>query len=194
MKDTEYQRYVERFLNGYEVVNVETYPNLVRVDLIPEQGHGWQKCTFIFTEKYIACFGDVSSFTWRTTWNAAEAIKKGCCNAKEFSYLAEKLEHSHDLKEFEFSDEVMDSIKSYLIEGLDEDELKEFNEKWEENYELIGYVDKYRINSLDDFFEAMEVDDYYEFYSWFEHLPAHYYLAVAMLRCIEDYFSKKEAK
>ena len=191
-KDKEdYQRYLSKFLREYKVLNVLIQSNLVRVDMIPEEKN-WGKCTFIFTENHITCFGDVSSYTWRTTWNAAEQIQIGNCNACNFSYLAEKLEHSQELKEFEFSDAIMEEIKKDIIDyyGLEGNELEEFNEKWDENYDLIGYVDKHRINGLDDFFEVLEVDDYCEYYSKFEHLPEHYYLAVAMLRCIEDYFSK----
>ena len=194
MTNTDYQRYLDKFLAGYKIANVEIYPGLVRVDMRPSEH--WSICTFIFTENYITCFGDVDSFTWRTTWNAAKAIQQGTCNADNFYYLSEKLEHSNELKEFEFSDDIMEEIKKDIIDyhDFEDDDLKEFNEKWEENYDLIGYVDKHRIGGLDNFFEELEVDDYYEYYSRFEDYPVHYYMAVAMLRCIEDYFSKKEEK
>jgi len=189
MEDKEYQMYVNKFLKEYEIISVKKYHNLVRVDLRP--GEHWSKCTFIFTENHIACFGDIAAYTWRTTWNAAKFILQGTCNAKDFLYLSEKLEHYSELKEFEFSDEIMKKIKEYLTDGLEEDELEEFNKKWDDNYYLLYNVDEHRLNELDEFFEELGVDDYYEFYSWFQHLQDRYYIAVAILRCIEDYFSKQ---
>ena len=189
MEDKEYQMYVNKFLKEYEIIDVKKYHNLVRVDLRP--GKHWSKCTFIFTENYITCFGDIAAYTWRTTWNAAKFVLQGACNAKDFQYLAGKLEHYNDFKEFEFSDKIMKKVKDYLTNDLEEDELEEFNKKWDDNYYLLSDVDEHRLNGLDEFFQELGVDDYYDFYSWFQHLQDRYYIAVAILRCIEDYFSKQ---
>lgn len=192
MTDEKYLGYVEQYLKNYKIRNVSIYPDLVRVDMVP--GKDWATCTFIFTQHHIACFGDVSAYTWNVTWNAAEQIKKGNCNASNFGYLAGKLEHSHELKTFEFSYEVMNKIKNYLTEDMSDNKKTEFNKKWDYNYYLLLSVDKYRLNGLDEFFNEMNVSDAYEFYSWFEDYPPHYYLAVAMLRCIEHYFKNQEEK
>lgn len=192
MTDSTFNRILEKFLANYKVENVVDIPGLVRVDINPNKAEGWQTCTFIFTENHIVCFGDVSSYTWRTTWDAAEGIRHGHCNADNFYYLTEKLEHAQELKEFEFSDDVMDEIKKDIIEyyGLEGKKLKEFNKNWDDKYYLLSGVDKWRINGLDEFFEELDIDDYYEYLNRFEYYPDHYYLAVIMLRCIEKYFKE----
>ena len=190
-----YDELVKRYLKEHKIKHVDVLPNLVRVDIVPSRD-GWSVCTFIFTERHIACFGDVEAYTWQTTWNAAEAIKEGNCNAKDFRYLLGKLEHKAELAEFIFSDAAMDEIKKRIIEGYDyKDELlDDFNKAWDENYYLLYNVDEHRIEGLDRFFEELDIFDAYEYYDEFEHLPSHYYCAVAMLRCIEEYFKKESEK
>ena len=191
MKHNEYEKILNDVLEQHEIVEVKEYDDIVKVIIIPKK-QGWGRCVFLFCRNFITCFGDVETFSWCCTWDTVNAIKNGNTNAKNFGYLAGKLEHSHELKEFNFSDEKMEEIKEELTEDLDDDELKEFNEKWEENYYMLGDVDVHRLGGLDDFFSKLDVGDYWEYYSRFEELPAHYYYAVAMLRCIENYFRERK--
>lgn len=190
MEEEKYKEIVKRYLSEYEIEKVDELPDLVRVDIRPCK-IGWGICTFIFTKKVIACFGDVEAFTWHTTWDAVSKIKDGNCYARDTQYLIGKLEHKDLLEEFEFDEDVMKEIKGELSEDLDEDELEEFNEKWDDNEYLLGDIDKYHLDKLDEFFEEIGVSDGWEYYSRFEELPNHCYCAVAMLRCIEDYFKNR---
>lgn len=195
MKNPEkYDELVKKYLAEYKITNCLITDGLVKLDIIPERG--WGKCTFIFTGHHIICFGDVQTYSWHCTWDTAKEIVKGSCNARDFIYLSSKLEHRSELMEFVFSDETMEKIKEEIIgnNAFDEDELKDFNEKWEENYYMVGEVDKYRLDGLDEFFSEMEVDDAYEYYHYFEDYPTHYYCAMAMLKCIEDHFGKEKQK
>jgi len=187
MTDEEYGRILKEFREGFKISSVEELPDLVKVDIRPRKD--WGICTFVFCRRHIVCFGDVTSFSWRVTWDAAAQIKLGNCNANNIPYLSGKLENKNRLERFEFSDSEMDAIKAECSEGLEGEELAEFEERWKENYWLLGDVDEYRLNGLDEFFREVGIVDAWEYYPRFQELPAHYYCAVAMLRCIEDYFT-----
>lgn len=189
----EYDELVKEYLVEYKITNCFLTDGLVKIDIIPKKV-GWGKCTFVFTGHHIICFGDVDSYSWNCTWDTAEDIVKGSCNASNFGYLSSKLEHKAELMEFYFNEETMEKIKKEIIgyNDFDEAELKDFNEKWEDNHYLLEEVDKHRLGNLDEFFSEMEIDDAYEYYHYFEDYPAHYYCAMAMLRCIEDYFGKEK--
>lgn len=191
MEEKIYKEIVKEYLSEYEIEKVDELPDLIRVAIRPCK-RGWGRCIFILDYHHITCFGDVEAFTWNVTWDAASQIKRGNCYAKDFPYLTEKLEHKNRLEEFKFDEKVMEGIKEELTEEMDEDELDEFNEKWGDNEYLLDDISEYHLDKLDEFFEEMNVSDGWEYYSRFEDLPYHYYCAVAMLRCIEDYFENRE--
>lgn len=190
-----YDELVKKYLAEYKITSGLITDGLVKIGIIPKK-MGWGECTFVFTGHHIVCFGDVETYSWNCTWDTAKNIVSGSCNAGNFGYLSSKLEHSHELMKFDFDDKVMDEIRKEIIlnNGFDENELKEFNEKWEENYYMVESVDKNRLGGLDEFFDEMGVDDAYEYYHYFEDYPDHYYCAMAMLRCIEDHFEKEQLK
>lgn len=190
-----YERIAKRFLSEYEVIKTVVVPGFVKVDICPAK-EGWGVCTFIFSERFITCFGDVSAYTWRCTWDTAESILKGNCYTRNYMYLSEKLEHSSRLERFD-SDlmmETLEKLKKERLEDMDEDEKEEFLDQWEENEYMLDDVDEHRLNGVDDFFDAMGMDCAWEYYSHFFKLPNHYDCAVAMLCCIEDYFGKRNGE
>lgn len=149
--------------------------------------------TFIFSGRYITCFGDIDSFTWHCTWDTAPAILAGCCHASEPWYFTGKLEHKSELKEFDEDKFVkaMEDIKEEYLSGFDtEEEREEFLEKWNDNEYLLSGVDGYRLGNLDDFFNELDISDYYEYYDDFYKLPAHYDYALEFLVAIENYFKE----
>lgn len=149
--------------------------------------------TFIFSGRHITCFGDIDPFTWHCTWDTAPAILAGCCHASEPWYFTGKLEHKSELKEFDEDKFVkaMEDIKEEYLSGFDtEEEREEFLEKWNDNEYLLSGVDGYRLGNLDDFFNELDISDYYEYYDDFYKLPAHYDYALEFLVAIENYFKE----
>lgn len=196
MTTEEYDKLVKEYLGEYQIKKVEDYQDIVRVDIIPRKT-GWGICTFLFTDGAILCYGDVDSFTWATTWDAAREIKKGNCHADDFGYLSGKLQHRNELECLDMSEKHRQLLKEALLDDLTEFQTKkEIEEKWNENKYLLDKVDEHRMGKLDEFLEKMGAEDVYEYHTYVYDLPVHYYCAVAMLRCIENYFSKKslEAK
>lgn len=190
-----YDELVKKYLTEYKITSSLITDGLVKIGIIPKKD-GWGECTFIFTGCHIVCFGDVQAYTWDCTWDTAKNIVNGSCNASNFGYLSSKLEHKEDLMEFEFDDKTMDEIRKEIIRASDFSSYKrrKFNEKWKENYGMVASVEKNRLGGLDEFFDEMDIDDAYEYYHYFEDYPGHYYCAMAMLRCIEDYFEKEKLK
>ena len=190
-----YEDLLKKYLAEYKIVDVVKADGFVKVGIVPRKDL-WGVCTFVFTGHHILCCGDVQSYSWNCTWDTAARILEGNCYASQFDYLQGKWEHSHELKEFDFSYEVMDKIKKDIIDSsdFDEDGLIEFKRRWIDNYFLLGDVEGRRLGGLDEFFEILGVDDAYEYYGRFERLPDHYLCAVAMLRCIEDHFRKEAGK
>lgn len=195
MNKDKYEKLVSQYLSEFEIKDTLIAEGLVKVDIVPRK-EGWGICTFVFAGHHIVCFGDVESYAWDCSWDTPAQIQRGSCNASNFSYLSSKLEHRHDLMLFNFNSKTMGEIKEEIIEANDFDgeELEEFNEKWEDNSYLLGSVEKNRLGGLDEFFSEMGIDDAYEYYYRFEEYPDHYYCAMAMLRCIEEHFSKMRSQ
>jgi len=177
-------------MKNIKIEKVIQADDLVKVVLTAD---GWMPTTFIFTGNHITCFGDIDSFTWSCTWNTAQQILLGNCYAKQSYYLTEKLEHKSQLLEWDddlFNKE-MQEIKEDLLNDFDTaEERDEFIQDWEDNEFLLYGVDGHRLNGLDEFFENIGVEDYYEYYERFYRLPDHYQCAIEFLRAIEDYFKK----
>lgn len=190
-----YDELVKQYLAEYKITSSLITDGLVKIGIIPKK-QGWGECTFIFTGYHIVCFGDVETYSWNCTWDTAKNILNGSCHADNFSYLSSKLEHRHELMEFDFDDKTMDEIRKDIIEasGFNSYRRRKFNEKWKENLYLLESVEKNRLGGLDEFFYEMDVDDAYEYYHYFQDYQGHYYCAMAMLRCIEDYFVKEWAR
>ena len=150
-------------------------------------------CTFIFSDRFITCFGDIESFTWDCTWKTAERIRQGYCAAENFQYLLSKLDHKERLMEFDQSlmEAKLEDIKKQVLEDMDEDEREEFIEKWDGNEYLLSDVEEHRLGNLDDFFSELGIDDPYEYYEDFYKVPAHYRCAVGFLKAIENHFKEK---
>ena len=154
----------------------------------------FMQTTFIFSGYHITCFGDIAPFTWHCSWKTAKQILLGNCYADNPYYLTEKLEHKTELKEFDEDLFVnkMEEIKQECLDSCDtEEEKDEFLEKWEDNDYLLSDVDGNRLGNLDDFFNELEIDDYYEYYDDFFKLPDHYNYALEFLKEIEKYFKEK---
>jgi len=180
-----------KYLKNYKVIEEINIDNLVKVSVI---NGGWQPVHFIFSDNYITCYGDISSYTWRCTWYTAQQIRYGRCWADNPFYLSEKLEHQQELKEFDDDKftETMEEIKQeYLDDLYTKKEKDEFLEKWEDNECYLCGIDGYRLGDLDTFFNNMEISDYYEYYDDFYVWPVHYHIALEMLLVIEEYFKEK---
>ena len=152
-------------LKDLKIEKITETDNLLMVDLTAKY---FGPCHFVFTGKYITCFGDIESFTWFCTWDTKEEIKQGNCYAHNERYFTGKLEHKYELKEFdiELFEKAMEELKHEMLSRLD---------------------------GFDKFISEMEIDSetaYCALDNAYK-LPAHYYIAVEMLRFIEDYFKKK---
>lgn len=181
-----------KYLKNYKVIEEINIDNLVKMSVI---NGGWQPVHFIFSDNYITCYGDIQSFTWWCTWATAKQIILGNCYADDTFYLTGKLEHKQELKEFDDDKfvEQMEEIKQVYLESCDnEEEKKEFQDKWEDNEYLLREIDGYRLGDLDIFFNNMEISDYYEYYDGFYKLPVQYDIALEMLLVIEEYFKQKK--
>lgn len=179
-----------QYLKEYKIVEELITDNLVKVAVI---NRSWQPVHFIFNDNYIVCYGDIQSFTWQCTWNTAKQILLGNCYADNPFYLTEKLEHHRELQEFDYDLFIkkMDEIKEDYSYSLDDDEKDEFLEKWDDNEYLLADVDGYRLGNLDEFFNEVDISDYYEYYDDFYKLPVHYNIALEMLYVIQKYFEEK---
>ena len=178
-------------MKNIEVIEVSQTNDLVKVVV---KADFFQPTTFIFSGYHITCFGDIAAFTWQCTWRTAEQILLGNCYATNPFYLTGKLEHKTELREWDEDSffKKMEEIKLDYLESFDTDEEKdEFLEKWEENEYLLSGVDGYRLSGVDDFFEEMEIQDAYEWYSDFYKLPDQYNCALEFLVAIENYFKER---
>lgn len=179
-------------LKDLKIEKITETDNLLMVDLTAKY---FGPCHFVFTGKYITCFGDIESFTWFCTWDTKEEIKQGNCYAHNERYFTGKLEHKYELKEFdiELFEKAMEELKHEMLSTLDIDEKQDFIDKWDDNKYLLNKVDRERLDGFDKFISEMEIDSetaYCALDNAYK-LPAHYYIAVEMLRFIEDYFKKK---
>ena len=59
-----------------KITKITETENLLMVDLTAKY---FGPCHFVFTGRYITCFGGIASFTWFCTWNTKEKIKQGNC-------------------------------------------------------------------------------------------------------------------
>jgi len=185
------EKYEFKHLKDYKIKEEIVSDNLVKVQILNK---GWQPVVFIFSNNYITCYGDIESFTWMCTWNTVEQILKGNCYANDSLYLLGKLEHKIELREFDYDEftKTMDTAKEDHSSYLSESKKQEFLEKWESNQYLLDNVDGHRLDCVDEFFEAMEIEDYTEYYSHFFKMPVHYEIANEMLIAIENYFKERK--
>ena len=180
-----------QYLKEYKIVEELITDNLVKVAVI---NRSWQPVHFIFSDYYILCYGDIDTFSWMCTWKTAQQILLGNCYADNPFYLTGKLEHKQDLKQFDEDKYIkkMDEIKEEWLSELDDKRKEEFLEKWNDNEYLLDDVDGYRLGNLDEFFNELEISDYYEYYDDFYKLPVHYDIALEMLYVIQEYFKNKK--
>ena len=181
-------------MKNIQIKEVSTTNNLVKVVVTADY---FSPTTFIFSGHHIACFGDIQAFTWQCSWDTAKQILLGNCYAKNKMYITSKLEHKSQLCEWDddlFNKE-MEEIKKELLNDFDTmEERDEFIEKWEYNEYLLYGVDGHRLNGLDEFFENLDIGDYYEYYDRFFKLPDQYECAIEFLITIEEYFQKNRSE
>lgn len=180
-------------LENLKIKKITETDNLLMVDVTAKF---FEPCHFVFTDKYIICFGDIKSFTWFCTWDTKEEIKQGNCYTHDERYFMSKLEHEYELKEFdiELFKKAMTELKLETLSELTIDEKEEFMDKWDENQYLLDNVNKERLDGFDEFIEEMEIDTetaYWALANAYK-LPRHCYVAVEMLQFIEDYFKNKK--
>lgn len=180
-------------IKDLKISRITETDNLLMVDL---RATNFAPCHFVFTDKYITCFGDIASFTWFCSWNTKEEIKQGNCYTHDELYFASKLEHKAELKEFdiELFEKAMEELKKEMLSSLNEWEMDDYRDKWDENKYLLDKVDRERLEGFDEFIEEMEIDNetaYCALDNAYK-LPYHYYIAVEMLQFIEDYFKNKK--
>lgn len=179
-------------LENLKIIKIIGTDNLLMVDLTAKN---FSPCHFVFTDKYITCFGDIQSFTWFCTWDTKEEIKQGNCYAHNERYFTSKLEHKYELKEFDIGlfEKAMEKLRGEELLNLDINKKQDFIDKWEDNKYLLDKVDRERLDGFDEFISEMEIDseDAYCALDNAYKLPAHYYIAIEMLQFIEDYFKKK---
>lgn len=180
-----------------KITKITETDNLLMVDLTAKY---FGPCHFVFTSRYITCFGDIESFTWFCTWDTKEEIKQGNCYAHNEPYFLSKLEHKDELKEFdiELFEKAMEELKHEMLSTLNDWEMYDYydyRDKWNENKYLLDKVDRERLDGFDEFIREMEIDSetaYCALDNAYK-LPARYYIAVEMLQFIEDYFKDKSA-
>lgn len=180
-------------LEDLKIEKITETDNLLMIDLTAKY---FGPCHFVFTGKYITCFGDIESFTWFCTWDTKEEIKQGNCYAHNESYFLSKLKHEDELKEFdiELFEKAMEELKHEMLSTLNEWEMDDYRDKWNENEYLLDNVDRERLDGFDEFIREMKIDSetaYCALDNAYE-LPRHYYIAVEMLQFIEDYFKNKK--
>ena len=184
-----------RFKNSKIEIVVDTNEVLV-VDLIPQE-QLFGRCRFYFDKYGVSCKGDIEGFSLHL-YNGL-VVKSGNFNWKSTSYMEEKLEHSEELKDFDedLMWKVINSeIKEQYFEDFDDlskEEQKKLQEKWDDAIDMLGChsLDKHRIEGIDEFFDNIEWDDGWEWYGSFFTLPYHFYIMLAMIGVINDYFKEK---
>lgn len=178
-----------------KITKITETENLLMVDLTSKY---FGPCHFVFTGRYITCFGNIESFTWFCTWDTKEKIKQGNCYAHNEPYFLSKLEHKDELKDFDiglFSKQMRELKKTLLENAATKEKIDEIMDKWDENEYLLDKVACERLDGFDEFVKEMGLDIEYAYGVLNEtyKLPYHYYIAVEMLQFIEDYFKDKRA-